>query len=152
MPTLLEARLAAELTALRAQNQAQQIEIRLLKEKIDLLVRRIFGRSSEQLDDGQLMLLLQGDDGAKKAEASSASPGALEAEIEQRGKENRPVKPRKEREARVPERLPAVDEVIEPEEVAARLKTGGTSARRSPNSSTTSPHGSCAAASSAASM
>jgi transposase len=119
MPTLLEARLAAEVTALRAQNKAQQIEIKLLKEKIDLLVRRIFGRSSEQLDDGQLMLLLQGDDGAKKAEASSASPGALEAEIERRGKDSQKIKPRKEREVRVPEHLPAVDEVIEPEEVAA---------------------------------
>ncbi len=68
------------------------------------------------------MLLLQGgDDGAKKAPASSASPGALEAEIKQRGKDSKPVKPRKEREARVPEHLPAVDEVIEPEEVTEQL-------------------------------
>jgi transposase len=113
MMTPLEARLTEE-------NARQALEIRLLREKIDLLVRRIFGKSSEQLDDGQLMLLLQGDDGAKKDPASSASPGALEAEIEKRGKENsKPVKPRKEREARVPEHLPAVDEVIEPAEVVA---------------------------------
>jgi transposase len=46
----------------------------------------------------------------------------LEAEIEQRGKDGKPVKPRKEREARVPEHLPAVGEVIEPEEVAAALE------------------------------
>ncbi len=120
MMTPLEARLTAEVAALRAQNQAQQIEIKLLREKIDLLVRRIFGKSSEQLDDGQLMLLLQGDDGAKKDPASSASPGALEAEIEKRGKDEvKKAKPRKEREARVPEHLPAVDEVIEPDEVTA---------------------------------
>lgn len=113
MMTPLEARLTEENAALRA-------EVKLLREKIDLLIRRIFGRSSEQLDDNQLMLLLQGgDDGAKKDPASSASPGALEAEIEKRGKESRPVKPRREREARVPEHLPAVDEVIEPEEVTA---------------------------------
>ena len=118
--TPLEARLTKENAALRAENKAQQIEIKLLREKIDLLIRRIFGKSSEQLNDGQLMLLLQGgDDGAKKAEASSASPGVLEAEIEKRGKDTAKIKPRKEREARVPEHLPAVDEVIEPDEVVA---------------------------------
>lgn len=120
MMTPLEARLTEENAALRAENKAQQIEIKLLREKVDLLIRRIFGKSSEHLDDGQLMLLLQGgDDGAKKAEASSASPGVLEAEIEKRGKDTAKIKPRKEREARVPEHLPAVDEVIEPDEVVA---------------------------------
>lgn len=120
MMTPLEARLTEENAALRAENKAQQLEIKLLKEKIDLLVRRIFGKSSEQLDDRQLMLLLQGgDDGAKKDPASSASPGALEAEIKERGRDGKPARARKEREARVPEHLPAVDEVIEPEEVAA---------------------------------
>ena len=119
MMTPLEARLTEENEALRAQNQAQQIEIKLLKEKIDLLVRRIFGAKSEQLDEAQLMLLLQGDDEAKKAAASSADACVLEAEIERRSRDNKPVKPRRQREARVPEHLPAVDEVIEPEEVAA---------------------------------
>jgi transposase len=123
MMTPLEARLTEENAALRAKNKAQQIEIKLLREKIDLLIRRIFGRSSEQLDDGQLMLLLQGgDDDAKKDPASSASPGVLEAEIEKRGKDTAKIKPRKEREARVPEHLPAVDEVIEPDEVVADPK------------------------------
>jgi transposase len=112
MMTPLEARLTEENAALRA-------EIKLLREKVDLLVRRIFGKSSEQLDDGQLMLLLQGDDGAKKDPASSANPGVLEAEIEKRGKDSPNTQPRKEREARVPEHLPAVDEIIEPEEVSA---------------------------------
>jgi transposase len=123
MMTPLEARLTEENAALRAENKAQQIEIKMLREKVDLLIRRIFGRSSEQIDDGQLLLLLQGgDDGAKKAEASSASPGVLEAEIEKRGKDTAKIKPRKEREARVPEHLPAVDEVIEPDEVVADPK------------------------------
>jgi transposase len=120
MMTPLEARLTKENAALRAENKAQQIEIKLLREKIDLLIRRIFGKSSEQLNDGQLMLLLQGgDDDAKKDPASSASPGVLEAEIEKRGKDTAKIKPRKEREARVPAHLPAVDEVIEPDEVVA---------------------------------
>jgi transposase len=112
MMTPLEARLTEENAALRA-------EIKLLREKVDLLVRRIFGKSSEQLDDGQLTLLLQGGDGAKKDPASSANPGVLEAEIEKRGKDSPKTQPRKEREARVPEHLPAVDEIIEPEEVSA---------------------------------
>jgi hypothetical protein len=61
MMTPLEARLTEENAALRAENKAQQIEIKLLREKVDLLIRRVFGKSSEQLDDGQLMLLLQGE-------------------------------------------------------------------------------------------
>jgi hypothetical protein len=113
MMTPLEARLTEENAALRLEN-------RLLREKVDLLIRRIFGKSSEHLDEQQLMLLLQGgDDGAQKEEASCASPGALEAEIAQRDKEPKAARPRREREARVPEHLPAVDEVIEPEEVTA---------------------------------
>ena len=119
MPTPLEARLTEEVATLRAQNKAQQIENKLLREKIDLLVRRVFGARSEQLDEAQLMLLLQGDEGAKKAGASSADACVLEAEIERRARDNKPVKPHRLREARVPEHLPAVDEVIEPEEVAA---------------------------------
>ncbi len=55
----------------------------------------------------------------KKDPASSASPGVLEAEIEKRGKDTAKIKPRRAREARVPEHLPAVDEVIEPDEVVA---------------------------------
>jgi transposase len=115
----LEARLTEENAALRAENKAQQIENKLLREKIDLLIRRIFGKSSEQLDDGQLMLLLQGGDSAKKDPASNASPGVLGAEIGKRGKDIAKIKPRKEREERVPAHLPAVDEVIEPDEVVA---------------------------------
>ena len=45
--TPLEAQLTEENAALRAQVKAQQIEVKLLKEKIDLLVRRIFGAKSE---------------------------------------------------------------------------------------------------------
>lgn len=110
--TPLEARLTEEVAALRAENK-------LLREKINLLVRRIFGRSSEAMDDAQLMLLLQGDDGAKKDPASSANPGVLEAEIEKQAEAAKPKKPRKEREARMPEHLPTVEEIIEPQEVQA---------------------------------
>ena len=113
MMTPLEARLTEENEALRA-------EVKLLREKIDLLVKRIFGAKSEQFDEQQLMLLLQGGDGEpKKALASEGDACALEAEIDKVGDAHRPKKPHSQREARVPEHLPTVDEVIEPEEVKA---------------------------------
>lgn len=115
--TPLEARLTAENEAQRERIKTQDTEIKLLREKIGLLVRRIFGRSSEAMDDAQLMLLLQGDDGAKKDPASSANPGVLEAELEKQAESVKPQKRRKEREARMPEHLPVVEEVIEPEPV-----------------------------------
>jgi transposase len=110
--TPLEARLTEKVAALEQENK-------LLREKIDLLVRRIFGRSSEAMDDAQLLLLLQGDDGAKKGPASSANSGVLEAELEKQTAAAKTQKPRKAREARVPEHLPAEDVIIEPQEVQA---------------------------------
>src|SRR5688572_12726147 len=116
MMTPLEARLTEEVAALREENK-------LLREKINLLVRRIFGAKSEQLDDSQLMLLLQGgDDGPKKVPASGADPDVLEAELE---KQTAPANPppaapvRPARSPRLPEHLPAVEEVIVPSEVQA---------------------------------
>ena len=44
---------------LQAENERQSQEIKLLKEKIDLLIRRLFGSKSEKLDAAQLELLLQ---------------------------------------------------------------------------------------------
>ncbi len=62
-----QARLLEEVAALRVENK-------LLREKIDLLIRRIFGRSSETMDEQQLMLLLQGGDGAKKPRPPAQTP------------------------------------------------------------------------------
>jgi hypothetical protein len=70
MMTPLEARLTEE-------NARQALEIKLLREKIDLLIWRIFGKSSEQLDDNQLMLLQGGDDGAKKRPGLQRKPRRL---------------------------------------------------------------------------
>lgn len=68
MMTPLEARLTEEVAALRTEN-------RLLREKVDLLVRKVFDRSSGTLDERQLMLLLQGDeDPAKKARPPAQAP------------------------------------------------------------------------------
>jgi hypothetical protein len=61
---------------LEADKQQQAQEIRLLKEKLDLLIRRLFGSKSEKLDSAQLELLLKdlelgkADASAEKAEAA----------------------------------------------------------------------------------
>ena len=49
----------AQIQHLQADNQRQAQEIKLLKEKVDLLIRRIFGTKSEKLDVAQLELLLK---------------------------------------------------------------------------------------------
>jgi cell division protein FtsB len=59
---------------LQAENERQSQEIKLLKEKIDLLIRRIFGAKSEQLDAAQLELLLKEDE-LGKADASALKGG-----------------------------------------------------------------------------
>src|SRR6266436_4425101 len=84
-------------------------ENELLRQKIDLLVRRVFGSSSERLDRAQLELLLQLSDSSKPAneELDASKPGAT------------PVSSRKNgaRKERLPEDLPVVEQVIDPEPV-----------------------------------
>ncbi len=77
--TPLEARLTKENEALRRENARQAQEIKILREKIDLLVRRVFGASSEKMDADQLLLALEGME-AKKPEAASSAADALAAE------------------------------------------------------------------------
>jgi len=59
---------------LQAENERQSQEIKLLKEKIDLLIRRLFGSKSEKLDAAQLELLLK-EDALGKADASDPGNG-----------------------------------------------------------------------------
>ena len=80
----------------------------LLREKIDLLVRKLFGAKSEKLDPAQLLLLLQGMDEPGKA------PEPVAAEAARRSTD--PAPPR-ERGPRLPEHLPVIEEVIVPEPV-----------------------------------
>src|SRR6202051_576617 len=89
-------------------------EIKLLKEKIDILIRRLFGSKSEKLDAAQLELLQKEEvpgkaaAPAKKAEASPSvevlKPGAKRSEKNQRRE-------------RWPKDLAVQQEVIEPAEV-----------------------------------
>lgn len=96
----------AELTEALAQANA---EIKLLRQKIDLLIKRIFGAKSEQLDSSQLLLLLQGMDEPGK------SPEPVAAEEPRRSRV--PSSLRERRRQRLPEDLPVIEEVIVPEPV-----------------------------------
>jgi hypothetical protein len=62
---------------LEADKQQLSQEIKLLKEKVDLLIRRLFGSKSEKLDAAQLELLLKDLDSGKadaSAEKVEAAP------------------------------------------------------------------------------
>jgi transposase len=87
---------------------AVQQENLLLRQKIDLLVRRVFGSSSEALDENQLELLMQ-------LPAAAPVPAAVLPPEKPRSPQVR-----KERAPRLPENLPVVEEVIEPEPVKAQ--------------------------------
>jgi transposase len=85
-----------------------RIENAFLRQKIDLLVKRVFGSSSEQLDQNQLELLARPETSAT-VEAIVAAP-----------EKERVERSRKERTTRLPENLPVVEEVLDPEPVKAQ--------------------------------
>lgn len=97
-----------ELSLLRELVAALRAENGLLRQKIDLLIRKVFGSSSEQLDPGQLELLLQ----------IAASPAVAEQTVVPAKNKNLSG-PRAKPVPRLPENLPVVEEVIEPEPVKA---------------------------------
>ena len=111
MMTPLEARLTQE-------NEALRQEVKLLREKIDLLVRRVFGASSEKINTDQLLLALESAE-AKKPEASSDALAALEAEPEKTVKPTRKGKKKGGITDELLDSLPAVEVVLVPEEVQA---------------------------------
>jgi len=99
---------------LEGDKQRQAQEIKLLKEKIDLLIRRLFGSKSEKLDAAQLELLLKEVD-LGKADASAEKAEAPSIVEILKPVANRPDKSR--RRERWPQELAVEQEVIEPEEV-----------------------------------
>ena len=109
----LIAQLQAENQAQKATLELQKQELKLQKEKIDLLIRRIFGAKTEQLDAAQLELLLKEATDAGKVEASVVpSPEATPTLKRKTKQANR-------RRERWPHDLPVEQEFIDPEEVAA---------------------------------
>jgi hypothetical protein len=61
------AALLERLASLEKENTQMRVENKLLREKIDALLRKLFGASSETVDPAQLLLLLQGLDAPGKA-------------------------------------------------------------------------------------
>jgi transposase len=98
--------LLEELKRLKQENE-------LLRQKLDALARRIFGVKSEQLDKNQLLLLLQEAETPGPVLGKGSGP---EAELAEPPRPNKASssKPR-DRKPRLPEHLPVVEEVIEPE-------------------------------------
>jgi transposase len=108
-----EAELVEQLRQKDEENARLRMQIKLLEQKIDLLVKRVFGASSEKLDAAQLQLLLAMEEpGGPKSEASGAELEAVPP------KRNRRVEPRSGRE-RLPEHLPVEEVVLDPPEVSA---------------------------------
>ena len=87
---------------------------RLLEEKVDYLLRQLYGSKSEKLDSAQLELLLKGEEAKKPSAAEEGQPSAVEAAAPV--KKNAPRK-REGRMRRSMESLPRREEVIIPLEV-----------------------------------
>jgi transposase len=99
-----ESELARQLEECQEALKQSRQENALLRQKIDLLVKRVFGSSSEQLGKNQLELLMGLPEAAAIPVASAPAKGPA---------------PRKDKVAvrkdRLPENLPVVEEVIDPD-------------------------------------
>src|SRR6185312_12903098 len=104
-----EAELNQKLEQCQEALAAAQRENTLLRQKLNALARRIFGVSSEALDPAQLQLLLQ----MPELTARPVENPPVAVVLEKR----KPV--RKARAQRLPENLPVVEEVVDPEPVKA---------------------------------
>lgn len=103
-----EAELTAKLEAALSALAVVQQENELLRQKVDLLVKRVFGSSSERVSSGQLELLL-------------AMPQVQPAETSQESIPTAcpPTRSGRTRTPRLPADLPLVEEVLEPAAVKA---------------------------------
>ena len=98
---------------LEAELKASRLEVKLLKGKIDALVRLLYGKKSEKLDSNQLMLL-EGFESNEEDEAPATdAPPQAEADRGNPAARSKPKRPR------IPDDLPVYEEVIDPEEVKA---------------------------------
>jgi transposase len=107
----------AQISKLSEELRRAQLEIELLKQKLDLVLRRFFGKKSEQLDPNQLQLLLEKTFSPGPAAGKESGPDATEA-LPPVPKKAAPH-PAPERKPRLPEHLPVVEETIVPLQVQA---------------------------------
>jgi transposase len=89
-------------------------ENKLLRKKVEHLIRIIHGSKSEKLDPDQLELML--GDGAKKPGEAGGAEDAL-AEVEKDIKNTAASKRRSPRKIRLPEDIPTKTEILVPDEV-----------------------------------
>jgi transposase len=106
----------AQVELLEAENARVRRELDALRGRLDQVLRKVYGKSSETLDPAQLELLLD-PDAAKKAPAAGGPAGAPAAEAPAPAPATR-AKPRK-RPGRDFSRLEVVEEVLVPGEVKA---------------------------------
>lgn len=96
-------------SALEAELKAVRTENRLLREKIDALIRLVYGQKSERFDPGQLTL--------EGLETKKADAPAADDEPAAGARKKAPPRSPKARGPRLPEHLPVTEEVLDPEEV-----------------------------------
>jgi len=109
--------LQKEVHRLQVELSAAKTEISILRQKLDVMARRLFGKRSEQLSENQLQLLFQELLAPGPAEGKGSGPEATEAPTPR--PQPAPARSRKERAPRLPEHLPVIEEVIVPEPVKA---------------------------------
>jgi transposase len=107
--TTREAELSQQLEQALGAIASLQRENQLLRQKVDLLVQRVFGSSSEKLDSAQLELLQLPSEPAAQETLPAEPPPA-----------HRAIRPRPPRPPRLPDNLPVVEEVLDPEPVKAQ--------------------------------
>src|SRR5580704_15667031 len=96
--------LSAQLRQAREQLDALRLENQILRQKLDALARRVFGKSSERLDPEQLQLLLEGLEEIAEVRAVTQRSSAMS--------EGRASVPR-ERGPRLPTHLPVREVIID---------------------------------------
>lgn len=116
----------AELTAALAASQRQVAELKqeneLLRQKIDALVKRIFGAKSEKMNPAQLELFMAGLDPAGEPAPPADGPAAAttgDALTKVPAVAPPASLPKPTRRPRLPEHLPIVEEIVDPDIVLA---------------------------------
>jgi transposase len=109
MATAREKQLLEENRALRTALEKSQAENALLRQKVDLLIRKVFGASSEKIDPSQMDLFLVEPENAPGKPIASSALEEAESPSSRRDASPRP--------RRWPQDLPVMEEVIDPAEV-----------------------------------
>ena len=120
--TPLEAELTAALDASQRQIAELKQENGLLRQKIDALVKRIFGAKSEKMDPAQLELFMAGLDPAGEPAPPADGPAATttgDALTKVPAVAPPASRPKPVRRPRLPEHLPIVEEIVDPDIVLA---------------------------------